>query len=44
MNGKGVFTWTDGRRYEGQYRDDQKEGFGTYLNKGVKYEGHWMNG
>jgi len=26
MEGHGVFTWPDGRRYEGEYVDDKKEG------------------
>ena len=28
MEGKGVFRWPDGRRYEGEYIDDKKEGHG----------------
>lgn len=24
MHGKGVFTWKDGRKYEGEYQDDKK--------------------
>ena len=30
MNGKGVFTWIDGRRYIGEYVDDKKEGEGVF--------------
>jgi hypothetical protein len=30
MNGKGVFTWKDGRKYEGEYVDDKKQGKGTF--------------
>lgn len=26
----GVYTWADGRRYEGEYKDDKKHGFGIY--------------
>jgi hypothetical protein len=26
MHGTGVFTWSDGRSYEGQYFNDVKEG------------------
>jgi len=26
MEGYGVFTWPDGRKYEGEYIDDKKEG------------------
>jgi hypothetical protein len=45
MEGYGIFTWTDGRRYEGQYIDDMKEGNGTFFwPDGRKYEGEWKNG
>jgi hypothetical protein len=30
MNGQGVYVWLDGRKYEGQYVQDKKEGFGIY--------------
>lgn len=33
MNGKGVFVWPDGRKYEGEYVDDKKEGFGKFTFK-----------
>ena len=26
MEGYGVFSWPDGRKYEGEYIDDKKEG------------------
>ena len=40
-----MFTWPDGRRYEGEYTDDKKEGTGTfYWPDGRKYEGGWKNG
>ena len=40
MHGKGVFKWTDGKRYEGQYVNDKKEGFGVFVwENGKKYEG-----
>lgn len=25
-----VFTWNDGRRYEGEYKDDKKHGYGVF--------------
>lgn len=31
MEGVGVYTWADGRRYEGEYQDDKKHGYGIYL-------------
>ena len=40
MHGKGIFTWLDGRRYEGEYIEDKKSGFGIFLwPDGRKYEG-----
>ena len=45
MEGKGVFTWSDGRSFLGQYKDDKKDGFGIFRwPDGRKYEGQWLNG
>ena len=45
MDGRGVFTWPDGRKYEGEYKDDKKEGYGVFeWTDGKKYRGHWQNG
>jgi len=45
MEGKGVFNWPDGRKYEGSYIDDKKEGLGIfYWPDGRRYDGQWMNG
>ena len=30
MEGKGLFEWLDGRKYEGEYSDDKKHGYGTF--------------
>jgi hypothetical protein len=30
MEGSGLFTWPDGRRYDGEYVDDKKEGEGSF--------------
>jgi hypothetical protein len=30
MHGYGVYTWKDGRRYEGYYEMDKKHGYGVY--------------
>ena len=35
MNGSGVFTWPDGRKFEGRYVDGGKTGLGTF---------EWPNG
>ena len=45
MDGHGVFTWSDGRKYEGEYVDDKKEGEGVFTwPDGRKYDGKWKNG
>ena len=45
MEGKGVYTWADGRRYQGEYFKDKKHGFGKYTwADGRCYEGQWGNG
>lgn len=42
MDGYGVFTWTDGRKYEGNYVRDKKEGYGClYWPDGKIYKGQW---
>ena len=44
MHGYGVYTWPDGRKYEGQYKDDMKYGFGIYTwSDGRVYQGWWLN-
>lgn len=30
MDGKGEFTWSDGRKYVGEYVDDKKQGYGVF--------------
>ena len=45
MEGEGLFTWADGRRYEGQYLSDKKHGYGVFTwPDGRKYEGQWKDG
>jgi len=45
MDGKGFYEWGDGRKYEGQYKHDKKEGFGKYWwVDGRVYEGLWKDG
>jgi len=44
MQGKGVFEWSDGRKYTGTYDNDKKSGFGLMeWADGRKYEGEWIN-
>ena len=41
---KGVYTWLDGRRYEGEWVDNNMHGKGIYTWKdGRKYEGDYVN-
>ena len=45
MNGRGIYSWRDGRTYDGEYSNDKKNGYGVYRwNDGRQYEGYWMNG
>ena len=45
MHGRGVYTWQDGRKYEGEYLHDKKHGYGYYVwADGRKYEGEWSHG
>jgi len=45
MEGKGSFSWLDGRHYEGDYKDDKKHGFGTFTWPDKRqYSGGWKNG
>ena len=45
MDGFGVMTWPDGRKYEGEYLNDKKNGYGIFIWKdGKEYRGYWKNG
>jgi len=40
-----VYSWQDGRRYEGGYLKDKKHGYGCYTwADGRKYSGMWESG
>lgn len=42
MEGKGVFTWLDGRKYVGEYSCDKKHGNGIFTwPDGRCYDGEW---
>ena len=45
-NGQGTMIYTNGNKYEGEWKDDLPEGNGTmtYVPSGNKYEGGWMAG
>ena len=45
MHGEGVYTWQDGRKYEGSYAQNKKNGTGVYTySDGSKYQGEWQDG
>ena len=40
-----VFKYPNGDRYEGNYRNDKREGIGTYFHaNGSKHTGYYKNG
>eukprot|EP00825_Cyclidium_porcatum_P045940 TRINITY_DN710_c0_g2_i2.p1 TRINITY_DN710_c0_g2~~TRINITY_DN710_c0_g2_i2.p1 ORF type:complete len:803 (-),score=190.89 TRINITY_DN710_c0_g2_i2:247-2655(-) len=42
-HGKGVYTQGDAYKYDGEYQNDQKHGFGQESDNGNKYSGQWEN-
>ena len=45
MNGFGIFIWPDGKKYEGGFVNDKKEGKGIHhWPDGRRYEGEWKEG
>ena len=44
-HGRGVMEWSDGRRYEGEWREDKRSGRGIYtFNDGGRYDGEFERG
>ena len=44
-NGYGTFTWTDGAKYVGEFKDGLQHGQGTYITTdGAKYVGEFKDG
>jgi len=44
FHGMGTYE-KNGEKYEGEWADGMRNGFGTYYNrKGSRYEGSWRNG
>jgi hypothetical protein len=45
MDGYGVLKWRDGKKYEGNFVNDKREGQGTFMwADGRKYIGEWKAG
>ena len=45
MNGQGTYTWSDGAKYVGEFKDGKKHGQGTYtFANGNTDKGYYMNG
>ena len=45
MEGRGIETWADGRKYVGAYKNGRKDGEGVFeWPNGIKYFGSWMKG
>lgn len=45
MHGKGIYTFADGRIYEGFYVNGLKDGYGVFIwEGGRRYEGNWKEG
>ena len=44
LNGKGIYIWSDGTSYNGDWRNNGRFGYGVYeWPEGSKYEGFWEN-
>ena len=42
-DGKGVFTWANGAKYDGEYKDGLMHGFGVFTFDGSVFEGQFKN-
>tara|TARA_B110000196_G_C20880417_1_gene536404 strand:- start:5 stop:388 length:384 start_codon:yes stop_codon:yes gene_type:complete len=42
--GKGTYTWANGNKYVGEWKDDMFNGQGTYTTKSWEYVGEWKDG
>jgi hypothetical protein len=44
MHGKGTFTWSDGRKFTGEFLDNSKCGYGEMTwPDGRAFKGDWKN-
>jgi hypothetical protein len=45
MHGKGLLVWPDGKSYEGDFREDKRDGVGIFKwGDGKEYCGEWKVG
>ena len=45
FHGQGTYTWPDGRKYVGAYKEGERHGQGTYsFVYGDEFEGEWKEG
>ena len=46
MNGKGIFIWADGDKYDGYFKDNTMHGSGTYICNTTlsPYQGRFQHG
>ena len=45
MEGIGTYYWADGRKYQGEYKEDKEHGYGICIwPDGSKYSGGWYAG
>ena len=38
-----IYYFSDGDKYEGEWKNDKREGYGIYYSDRDKYEGEWKN-
>jgi hypothetical protein len=45
MHGRGIYTYSNGRKYEGEFVSGFMEGYGKLvLGQNMYYEGEWKSG
>jgi hypothetical protein len=42
-HGQGTYSWKDGRKYIGQWKNGNQNGQGTFFWSGGKYVGQWKD-
>lgn len=45
MHGHGTLMWKDGKRYDGEFANDKRDGKGVFVwQDGRQYNGEWKGG